>query len=176
VATAADAGARQVTVTLAGTAVTANQYAGGTAVVTVTPDIGGCYRIKSHPAQTSTTGDVVLTLEDPIQVAWTTATRVDLVANPYNGVIITPTTAATSVPVGVAVYPIVAGEYGWIQVSGVAPCLVNASTALAVGVNVSAGVTVAGACDLADGDLCPVGVAVTGIADTEVGAINLLIS
>lgn len=169
---AASAGATSVSVTLGGTAATANQYAGGYAVVTTTPDIGGCYRIKSHPAQTSTSGAVVLTLEDPIQVAWTSATRVDLVLNSFNGVVINPTSASSS-PVGVAVNAIASGEYGWIQTSGSAPILSDGGST--VGTNVSASNGTAGAVEAHVDAQARVGVAITGVATTEVGLflINL---
>jgi hypothetical protein len=168
--TACNAGVKSVTVTLGGTAATADQYAGGYVVVTTTPDIGGIYKISSHPAQTSTSGTVVLALEDPVQVAWTSATRVDLVKNPYNGVIINPTTA-TSCPVGVAVNAIASGYYGWIQVAGVAPILSQGGST--VGTNVSASNGTAGTVEAHVDAQATIGVAVTGVATTEVGAFNI---
>ena len=72
VASAAAIGAAEVTVTLGGTAATANQYREGYLVTSSTPGHGYSYKIKSHPAQSTTTGNVTLTLEDPLLVALTT--------------------------------------------------------------------------------------------------------
>lgn len=164
---AAAIGATTVTTTSTVT-VTANQYAGGFLVVTVTPGQGYSYKIKSHPAATAAA--VTLTLEDPIQVALTTSSRVDLVANPYSAVVVNPATA-TSSPVGVAVFPVTATYYGWLQVGG--PAAVLADGAITVGVNVSASNAVAGAVEAAVTAQAAVGVALTGIADTEYGAVML---
>lgn len=168
------AGAVQVTVTLGATALTANYYAGGYAIVTVTPGVGYRYRILSHPAADASAA-VVLTLEadNAIVVALTTSSRIDLVPSPYSGVVINPTTA-TSSPIGVAVYPIAIGEFGWIQDGGVAAVL--ADGAVTVGTNVIASNGTAGAiepgADAADLQ-ASIGIALTGIATTEYGAIRL---
>lgn len=151
--------------------VTANQYAGGYVVVTVTPGEGYSYKIKSHPAATAAA--LTLTLEDPILVALTTSSRIDLVASPFNGVIIAPTTLSGAVA-GVAVYPIAAGEYGWLQTHG--PCPVLADGANAVGAAVVPSNGVAGAVEDAAGPGAQgpqVGYMMTGAADTEYGAVFL---
>lgn len=168
---AAAAGALSVTVTLGATAATANQYAGGYLYVTVTPGQGYRYLIKSHPAAALST-TLVLTLAEPILVALTTSSRVDLVPNSLNGVIINPTTA-TGAPVGAAIYPITAGNYGFIQVGGEASLL--ADGAVAVGTSVVASNGTAGAVEAATGVQAPVGIAKTGIATTEYGPIILSI-
>lgn len=171
---AAAIGATEITVTLGATAVTANYYAGGYVVVTVTPGQGYRYRILSHPAANGS-ATCVLTLEpdSAVVVALTTSSRVDLVPSPYSSVIINPTTA-TSTPIGVAVYPIVAGEYGWIQDGGIATLL--ADGAITVGTNVIASNATAGAvepgADAADLQ-ASIGIAMTGIATTEYGAVRL---
>lgn len=165
--TATAAGATTLT-TSSTVTVTANQYAGGFVIVTVTPGQGYQYKIKSHPAATAAA--VTLTLEDPIQVALTTSSRIDLVANPYSGVIVTPTTAS-STPLGVAVYPVTNGQYGWLQVGGISACL--ADGALTVGTSVVVSNAIAGAVEPATGVQAPVGYAATGVADTEYGAVFL---
>lgn len=171
---AAAIGATTVTVALGATAVTANQYAEGWLVITKTPGEGYQYKISSHPAAALSTS-VVLTLEDPIQVALTTSSRCDLVLNPFSGVIVNPATIS-STPVGVAVYPIPAGSYGWIQTGGVATILADGANA--VGSDLVASNGVAGAVeDAASPGAQPlVGVAVTGAADTEYGAVLLQIA
>lgn len=135
----------QVTVTLGGTLVTANQYAGGYALVNAGTGIGQTLKIASHPAQSTTTGSLVVTLEDSPGVALDTSSKVCLSLNPYGspngtdfrtlGVIINPHTAATGQVVGVTAYPIVAStatlaSYGYIVKSGPVACLNDATTAI----------------------------------------------
>ena len=167
---AAAIGDTTITITSSVT-LTANQLAGGYAVITVTPGQGYQYKIKSNPAVTS--AGVTITLEDPINIALTTSSRVDLIPSQYASIVVNPTSATGSV-VGAAVYPVAAGEYGWIQVSG--PCALLADGAITVGTNVIASNAVAGAvepgADAADLQAY-VGSAITGIADTQYGLINL---
>lgn len=157
VATAA-VGATQVTVTLGGTAVTANQYAGGFLVISAGTGIGQTLRIASHPAQSSTSGTVVLTLEDPLTVATDVAnSKGTLNLNPYgsangadvrtSGVVVCPTTLTGPV-IGVSVTPIAAStttvpSYGLIQTHGEVACLNESGTA--IGLDVMPSASVAGA-------------------------------
>jgi len=169
---AAAIGATSVTVTLGATAATANQYAGGWLMVTVTPGQGYQYKIKSHPAADAS-ATLALALEDAIVVALTTSSRCDLVLNPYSGVIVNPTTAS-STPVGVAVTAITAAQFGWLQVGGVANVLADGT--VTVGTALVASNATAGAVEALTGVQAPVGIAVTGIASTEYGAVRLLLS
>lgn len=170
--TAVAASAGDVSVSASSTVtITANEYANGFLVVTVTPDVGSIYKIKSHAAYTAAAP--TFTLEDPILAAWTTSTRIDLVRNPYQSVIVNPTTY-TSAPIGVAVYNITAAYFGWLQVGGVAAVLADGANAVGVGVVASNGV--AGAVEDAAAPVTQstlVGVSVTGCADTEYGAVKL---
>jgi len=60
-------------------------------MITTSTGYGYQYKIKSHPAATGAV--VVFTLEDPLLTTLTAATtKVDVIANPYAGVIINPTT------------------------------------------------------------------------------------
>lgn len=138
-------GATQITVTLGGTAVTANQYQGGYAVVNAGTGIGQTFKIASHPAQATTTGTVVLTLEDPLSVATAVSdSKVTLQLNPYgsangtafttSGCVVAPVTATGPI-IGVTVYPIPATSatvlsYGFIQTKGIVGCLNDATTAI----------------------------------------------
>lgn len=171
VAAAAAIGATSVSVTLGASAATANQYAGGWLVVTTTPGQGYQYKIAAHPASAGSES-ITVELSDPIAVALTTSSVVDLVANPYSKVIINPTTL-TSAPVGAAVYPIAAGEYGWLQTKGV--CTLLADGANAVGSNLVASNGTAGAVEdaAAPGAQPLVGTALTGCATGEYGAVLL---
>lgn len=158
------------TLTTAAMTVTKNQYQGGYVGVTVTPGLATYYRIASHDAYTAAAA--TFTLEDPIQVALTTTTRLDFIPNPYNGVVIAPTTASSSLA-GVAVNDVTAGNYGWLQIAGPCPCLNDAAGALTVGVAVMRSSSVAGAVRLQTAGNQIVGEAMTGIAASEVGFVNL---
>ena len=149
-------GSTSITVTLGATLVTANQYAGGYAVVSAGTGIGQTLKIASHPAA-ALSANVVLTLEDPLSVAITsTDSKISLTLPQYgsqngtdvttSGVIVCPTTL-TGRPIGVTVYPIPASTttvptYGFIQTSGAVACLNGAGTA--IGLDVMPGGSVAG--------------------------------
>ena len=166
---AAAIGATSVTTTTTVT-VDANEYANGYLVVSVTPDLGRSYRIKSHPAASA--GTLVITLYEPLVTAWTTATRADLVANPYADVIVNPATA-TSNPVGVAVSAIPIGDYGWIGTGGIFGVLSTGVTA--VGQSVVANTAAGAIIDEASTTRPVVGMAAAGIGSGENGAIFLTI-
>ena len=157
-------------VTTSTVTVTANQYAGGFANIDVTPGVGYTYRISSHPAATAAV--VTITLEDPIQVALTTSSKVDLVASPFNGVIVNPATA-TSSPVGVGVYPVVNAQYGWVQTYGPAAVLSDGGTTVGLGLAPSA--SVAGAVKTMAATLCQVGYALMTFTDTRYNTAYLTI-
>lgn len=167
-ATAAAVGATSITT--ASMTVTANQYAGGFVTVTVTPGLATTYRIKSHAAYTAAAA--TFELEDPIQVALTSTSRLDFVPSPYNGVIQAPTTL-TSAVVGVAVNDITASQHGWAQVAGPASVKNDAAGALTVGVAVMPSSSVAGAVRLQTAGNAIVGRALTGIASGENGLAYL---
>lgn len=129
-AAAAAVGATQVTVTLAGTAATLNQYAGGMLWCNVTSTgLGIGYLIQGNPAQATTTGNLVVTLVDPIQTAITTSTKTSLFPALYSGAIVTPSAAtAGGPPIGVftgSSLPI--SGYGWFQTGGPCPLLSDAT-------------------------------------------------
>jgi hypothetical protein len=156
-------GATTVTTTSTVT-LTANQAAGGILSITsATTGAGYSYRIKSHPAATAAV--VTFTLEDPIITATTGTVKVDITTSPYSKVVVNPTTA-TSAPVGVAIYPITDAQYGWIQVKGACPVLVDDQTVV-VGTNVAASNQAAGAIEPHTGVQALVGTALTGGATTD---------
>lgn len=137
----------QLVVTLGGTAVTVNEYAGGYAVIDSGTGLGQTLKIASHAAQSNTTGNVTLNLEDAPITALDTTSTVCLIANPYQNVIINPTTSSGQ-PVGVGLYPIAAStssanSFGLIQTKG--PVSGLADGAIVVGSPISASGSVAGA-------------------------------
>lgn len=173
-AVAASAGATTIASSSSVT-LTANQLAGGFAIITVTPGVGYIYQISGHAAYTSAAP--TLTLTDAIQVALTTSSRIDLVPSPYANVIVNPATA-TGLPVGVAVAATPASYFGWVQTVGIGNVL--ADGAITVGSQVVASTSVAGAAKVQVAGASSVisanlGTAVTGIADTEYGAVMLML-
>ncbi len=138
-------GTTSIVVTPGATAAAANLYAEGYLGVDTTPGNGvGPYRISGHAAITASTA-FTLFLDEPIQVAFTTATRYGLMQNLYNDVLQSPTTKTAAI-VGVAPVIIPAANYGWIQTWGPASVLVNGTPAVTAPVINS--VTTAGAVDV----------------------------
>ncbi len=151
-------GATQITVTLGGTAVTLNQYQGGFVIINAGTGIGQTLRIASHPAQTSTSGTVVLTLEDPLKVATLVSDSLaSLVLPAYgsangvdvrtSGCVVCPT-SLTGPVIGVTPLPIAASTatvptYGFIQTKGIVACLNDSNTA--IGLDIMPSASVAGA-------------------------------
>lgn len=128
-----------VTVTLGGTAATANEYAGGYAVVTTGTGLGQTLKIASHPAQASTTGALVITLADAPNTALDTTSTVSLIANPCNGIIINNHTALQQ-PVGVTLYAITATNYAYVISKGVTSCLQDGASTVGSEISPSNGV------------------------------------
>lgn len=151
-------GSTQITATLGGTGVTANQYAGGTLVISAGTGKGQTVKIVSHPAQATTTGTVVFTLEEPLSVATsTTDSKGSLTLPQYGsrngtdfttfGVVISPTTA-TGATIGATIYPLPAStatvaSYGYIVTKGAVGVLNDSGTA--IGLDVMPSSAVAGA-------------------------------
>jgi len=131
---AAAAGSRAPTLTLGG-ATTANLYAEGFWNTSVAPGGGESRKIDNHLAGTTA---VVFNLAPghSIGTAVTTTSRIDLIRNPYDGVIQTPVTTTTGAPNGVAVSAIAATTgCGWIQTKGMAAVLTSGSVVLGSPVN-----------------------------------------
>lgn len=124
-------GATQTVFTLGATLATANQYAEGYLGVDTTPDLGRTYTISGHAAVASA-GSMTLNLmpDDPVQVAFTTSTRLGLIANPGAGVIQMPVTTATGTLVGVGNAAVAASNYGWVQSRGLKSTLIAGTPAL----------------------------------------------
>lgn len=140
-------GATSFAYTPGATAAAANFYADGFLQVDTTPGNGYTYGIAGHAAITASTAFTLnLKVDDPIQVALTTSSRVGLIANPYAGVIQMPVTTATGSLVGVASYIITASQYGWVQTGGMASVLIAGTPAL--GAAVMAPGAVAGAAEV----------------------------
>ena len=168
VAAAAAVGDKSVTLTISSTAVVANEYVGGLLIINDVDGEGQTMRIASHTSGTITS--IVLTLEDALITALTTNSQGSVIANPYNGVIINPTTP-TAKPVGVAISKIAAGYYGWIQTKGLVSCLNDGGTTVGLAVAPSQGT--AGAVKTGATTLDSVGSAAQTGVTTEYNVIDL---
>ena len=115
---AAAIGATEITTTSTVT-LAANLLAGGFLSVVVTPGQGYTYRIKGNTAATAAV--TTFTLEDPVQVALTTSSKIIVAKHPYDGVVIEPGTPTARIA-GVAPAIITAAYFGWLQTKG--PCAV----------------------------------------------------
>jgi len=127
-------GDETVTVTLGATAATLNEYAGGFLNVVDDTGEGYTYEVLSHPAADSA-ATLVVTLKDPIKLAFGADATVDLVHNAFNGVIVAAT--STDKPVGVTIVPLSAGYFGWLVKNGQTSCLAEAT--LTLGAELEAG-------------------------------------
>lgn len=142
-ASTAAVGATSITVTLGGTAATANQYRGGFLYVNAGTGIGQTLKIASHPAQSNGSGTLVITLEDPVQVATSVSdTKVCLLANPALNVIVNPTTPTGQI-LGATLYPVTAATYALIQSRGQI-ALTSETLVATVGLGIAASAATAG--------------------------------
>lgn len=168
VAAAAAVGDKSVTLTISSTAVVANEYDGGLLIINDANGEGQTMRISSHTSGTITS--IVLTLEDALITALTTSSEGSVIANPYNGVIVNPTTP-TAKPVGVAISKITNGYFGWIQTKGLVSCLNDGGTTVGLAVAPSQGT--AGAVKTGATTLDSVGSAAQTGVTTEYNIIDL---
>lgn len=136
---AAAVGATQITLTSSLT-LAANLLSGGFMSVNVTPGQGYTYKVRSNTA-VAAAANCVVTLEDPIQVALTTASKVVFSLGAYNGIVVTPATLTAAIA-GVGVSPIAVGGYGWIQTRGPVSALVAGTPAVGTGVGCPAAGTI----------------------------------
>jgi hypothetical protein len=134
--TASLVGQNVANVTNGTTTVAANQFNGGSlSVYTAGGEaVGNEYTIVSHSTGTSGVA-LTVTLDRNIRTTWTTSAKVNMKRSPWSGVIQAPATTQTGMPVGVAIYPVVNAEYGWVQTHGLASVLSDGST-FAVGTDV----------------------------------------
>lgn len=162
-------GSSTVTVTLGATAATANQYAEGKLIINAGTGAGQTLRIKSHPAAAGA-ATLVVTLEDPLIIALDATSKACLQLNPYNGVVINPA-AAVDMPVGAAVFPIPAGQFGYLMKRGVVSML--ADGAITAGTEVSASNAVAGAVETQVAGQADIGVTRIAAVDTELRPVYI---
>ena len=140
---AANVGDRQIQVTLGATLASDSQYADGWIQVQDATEGGPIYKVIGHAAVASA-GVLTAKLADPLWESYTTtSSRWTLVSNPWNGVLVAPTTLVGPI-VGVPIRDIPIANFGWLQVKGMASILTDA-TAVVIGSPVVPSLTVAGA-------------------------------
>ena len=116
-------GDETVTVTLGGTVLSAGQYDGGFLNVVDDTGEGITYEIIEVEASTAGSEDVVVTLKDPIKVAFGADATVDLHPNLYNNCV--DSAAVTDLAVGIAPNSFTSGYYGWVVSHGAVGALAN---------------------------------------------------
>jgi hypothetical protein len=128
---AAAVGATSISVTIATTAVTADQYADGYIYINDGAGEGHIYRIDSaHAAYAAGTVVIPLAPGDAVAEVLATATSLaGLVANPYGGALLYNTTP-DGLAIGVAATEIASASYGWLQTWGWGNVLVNGTQVL----------------------------------------------
>jgi len=117
---AVSAGETAISVETGGTDLTLNQYTDGYLWVRDGTGEGQTLRVKSNPVHDhSDDPSVIITCYDALKTALGSgsATEVSLVANPYSGLIVAPTTH-TGACMGATVVDMTADYYGWLCVSG----------------------------------------------------------
>lgn len=186
----ATAGAFQILVTNGGTKLNQNIYAGGYAIIASGTGIGQMLKISSHQAAAAS-ATFVVTLEDAVITTLDATSKVSLLANPYSGVIISPTSTATGGPAGVTLYPLAAStaatydgtsgaltvagvnQYGLITVHGPAACLID-STVTNVGYPLGVSKTTAGCLGVATLTTVPqIAVSAQTLTSANVGLVML---
>lgn len=121
-----------------------NLFAEGYLQCSVTPGIGQVYRISGHAVMTSGAGDLVfMSPGHALREAISTASRFNLVNNPYFRVIQIPATTIASIPVGVAISAPTTLRGCWIQTRGV--CAVLTSGTVIAGDEAAPGLGTGGA-------------------------------
>lgn len=168
-------GDKKVIFTHAATTATADEFAEGYLSVSLGTGIGQTLKIASHAALTSGGTGEFVNLEDPIQVALDTTSRVDLTPNLYSGVLAVTTDAAISIPAGVPLRTVTSGSYAWFQTRGV--CAVAADATIAAGYEAQADTNDAGKIDVTgtDAQVIKIGHALQATADTYSHPVFLMI-
>lgn len=120
----------KATLTIGATAMTANQYQGGLAVVNAGTGKGQVLRVASNTSFVSSGTQGTVTFEDAPNTALDATSKISLVPAHGANVIDFPTTA-TSSPVGAAIYNIPASSYGFLVCKGITGVLSDPTVATA---------------------------------------------
>ena len=138
----AAAGAKEVTVTLGATTVTAGEYADGYLVINDDTGEGTTYRVDTVPASAGTE-DVVVVLKDALREAFGAGTTATLIRNPYAAVLVSDGTQ-TDTAVGVPITDVTASYYCWLQTRGICSVLADTGAQPSAGSPITIGDTTTG--------------------------------
>ena len=146
IGTAAAVGDLYLQVTNGTTTIVPADFIGGTISVYTAGTVAICdeYTIIDIKGTLTSTGALKVYTDRPIRYVYSTSAKVNLKKSPWSGVIVAPTTQ-TEIPVGVAIYPILAGQYGWVQTHGVASMLSHTTGNFDVGSDLGTPAATAGA-------------------------------
>jgi hypothetical protein len=130
IGTAAAVGDLYLQVTNGSTTIVPADFVGGTISVYTagTVAIGDEYTIVDIGGTLTSSGALKVYTDKPIRYVYSTSATVNMKKSPFSGVIQAPITTATEMCVGVAIWPIPATEYGWIQTHGVTAVLSSNQT------------------------------------------------
>lgn len=137
VGTAGAVGDYSLQITNGTATITAAQFVGGTINVYTagTVAVGDEYTIVGITGTLTTGGALTVAIDRPLRYAYTTSAKVNMKRSPWSGLIQAPASTQTEMAVGVAIYPISSGQYGWVQTHGICSVLSDGST-FAVGSDV----------------------------------------
>jgi hypothetical protein len=148
-------------------------FAGGWLVIADDAGEGYMYKIAGNTAATAAV--CTITLEEPLVVATTAATTIDIIPNLCQKVEIWDSSNHDGAIIGVGVAPVTALYYGWVQCGGPATVLDNGG--LTVGYLAVASNAIDGAVEVATGGSTeaqyPIGQIILGSTDTEYGSVYL---
>jgi len=175
VAVAANATTATLTVST-GTAVAANQFAGGYYITygTVANGGGQILRIASNTAVSASDTSITLGLEDAPITAITTSATVSIIPPAFAALIQVPSTVTGTVA-GIAVTSLPATYYGWVQVKGIANALIAGTPAIGTGLSAPNSGT-AGALQVTAATLMDIATNLKTGVDGRYGPVNLEIS
>lgn len=130
VGTAGAVGDTVLQITNGTTTVTSAQFVGGTINVYTAGGVavGDEYTITGVTGTLTSGGAMYVSLDRPLRYAYTTSAKVNMKRSPWSGVIQAPATTPTGMACGVAIYPITAAQYGWVQTHGIVSVLSDGST------------------------------------------------
>lgn len=114
----------ELTVT-AGTAIVANQLAGGAFSINSGTGLGHRYTIQSNTAIDASGTTIYITLEEPIRVALDTTSTFDLLHSCWYNTALS--TTDENFATGVTPIAVTSGNYYWSQTGGEATCLIAGS-------------------------------------------------
>ena len=140
-----------ISVETAGTDLTLNEYAGGYLYVNDVTGEGQILKIASNPVHDhSDDPSVIITCHDALATAITTSSKVSLIKDVWDGLLVAPA-AETGAVMGVPVVDMALSAYGWFQTYG--PAAILTVGTIVLGHNAVRSATVAGGVAPATSDI-----------------------